>query len=153
MKRIKFNIGKEIKPIKKGKNCFLCKPELNKEPVIYQDKNFIAILDKYPPTEGYTILGTKKHIEDVTELSLKEHIEFQSVLYNIAKAIKKAFKPKRIVLVQTGGLISHFHFHIIPFYRSVGQDFIDVFTKKEILKFTEKEKEKIANQIVKYLKK
>ena len=149
MQEKQFDI-KKLEKIPKEK-CFICKHEINNEDIIFENDKFIAFLDLYPPTKGYTILAPKKHIEDITELSEQEYIEFQKILFRISQAIKKAFNPKRICLLNSGGLLSHWHFHIIPMYKEVYNNFIDVILKKSILELSKEERRKIASEIKKEL--
>lgn len=73
MKEKKFDI-KKLEKIPKGK-CFICKNQINNSEIIFENKEFIAFLDQYPPTKSYTILAPKKHIEDINELSEEEKSE------------------------------------------------------------------------------
>ena len=118
------------------RNVLFVKHEIHNDDIIFENDKFIAFLDLYPPTKGYTILAPKKHIEDITELSEQEYMEFQKILFRISQAIKKAFNPKRICLLNSGGLLSHWHFHIIPMYKEVYNNFIDVILKKSILELS-----------------
>ena len=98
-------------------------------------------------TLTYTILAIKKHVEDITELSEEEYLEFQNILFKISKAIKKAFNPKRTCLMNSGGLLTHWHFHIIPMYKEMYNNFIDVIIKKKILDLSKTERENLTNKI------
>lgn len=140
-----------IKEVTK-ENCFICQNKIPTEDIIFQNKNFIGFLDLYPPTKGYTLLATKKHYEDITQLSKKEFFEMQNILYKILKAIKKAFKPDRIYLLNTGELVQHFHIHIIPIYKNTHKNFVDVLLKKTIIKLTKGDRKKISNKIKKFIK-
>ncbi len=145
MEEKQFDI-KEIGRIPKEK-CFICKNLINKEDIIYENKNFIAFLDGYPPTKAYTLIATKKHYEDITELSKKEYIKLQSILFDISQSIKKTFNPKRICILQSGGLLSHLHFHIIPVYGEVFNNFMDILLKKSILELSKEERKSITFKI------
>ena len=98
-------------------------------------------------TLTYTILAIKKHVEDITELSEEEYLEFQNILFKISKAIKKAFNPKRTCLMNSGGLLTHWHFHIIPMYKEVYNNFIDAILKKSVLEISKEERKEIVLEI------
>lgn len=149
MKKINFDIS-TIKAVNK-ENCFICQNKISPENIIYENKNFIAFLDSYPPTKGYTLLAPKKHYEDITEFSEKEFFELQKLLYKLSKAIKKAFGTVRIYLLNTGELVHHFHFHIIPIYKEMHINFVDILLKKTILELTKEDKKKIVSKIKNYL--
>ncbi len=150
MQKKKFSI-KAINKIPK-KNCFICKKNIPKEDLIFENKNLMVFLDLYPPTKGYIIIATKKHYINITDLTEKEYLEFQEILYKVSGAIKSAFNPKRICLLNSGGLLNHLHFHIIPMYKEVYNNFIDIILKKTILKLSKKERLQIASKIKNKLK-
>jgi len=145
MKERKFDIEK-LEKIPKEK-CFICNNQIGDSDIVFENEKFIAFLDSYPPTKGYTILALKKHIEDISELSEEEYLEFQRILFKISKAIKNAFNPKRICLLNSGGLLTHWHFHIIPMYKEMYNNFIDVIIKKKILDLSKTERENLTNKI------
>jgi histidine triad (HIT) family protein len=149
MQEKQFDIQK-LGKIPKDK-CFICKHQIDDEDIVFENDKFIAFLDMYPPTKGYTILAIKKHIEDITELSEKDYLEFQKILFQISEAIKKIFNPKRICLLNSGGLLTHWHFHIIPMYKEVYNNLIDVVLKKSVLEISKDERRKIASEIQKNL--
>jgi histidine triad (HIT) family protein len=149
MQEKQFDIQK-LGKIPKDK-CFICKHQIDDEDIVFENDKFIAFLDMYPPTKGYTILAIKKHIEDITELSEKDYLEFQKILFQISEAIKKIFNPKRICLLNSGGLLTHWHFHIIPMYKEVYNNLIDVVLKKSVLEISKDERRKIASEIKKNL--
>lgn len=149
MEEKQFDI-KKLEKIPK-ENCFICKNQIDKEDIIYEDKKLIAFLDLYPPTKGYTILAIKRHCEDITELTETEYLHLQKILFKISTAIKKVFNPKRICLLNSGGLLSHWHFHIIPMYKEVYDNIIDVILKKSILKISPEERNKIVSELKKNL--
>jgi len=144
MKKIKFDI-KKLKKLDK-KKCFICKNQINKENIIYENNEIIAFLDLYPPTKGYILVATKKHIEEVTELSENEYLNLQKILFKISKAIKKAFNPKRIYILKTGDLVAHLHFHIMPIY-NINNNFTDILLKKSIIKLSKEERKNITSEI------
>ncbi len=149
MQRDIFDIDK-LKQQTKG--CFFCERTIDPEAICYEDKQFIAFLDSYPPTKGYCLVAPKTHYHDLTEVGEHEYQQFQQLVHAIAQAVKKAFNPHKICLVSSGGIESHFHFHVIPMYvTDVYNHFIDVLLKKEILNYTKSEKEDLVRQIKKYL--
>ena len=133
------------------KGCFLCGSNKDDVLEIYRDKNHLVVLDKYPPTKGYTLVALKKHKSDISELTEKEYVELNKLVYRTSKAIRKAFKPKRIVLLQSGIFNNHFHFHIIPMYEDIYMNLLNVITKKTIIDFSKKEWGDIRNKIKRFL--
>lgn len=102
-------------------NCIFCKIIKGELPSykIYEDDNFIAILDKFPISYGHLLIISKHHHENI--LDMPE--EFASALYpvakKLAKAVKEAVDADGINIVQNNGkaaqqAVMHFHLHVIP---------------------------------------
>ena len=128
-------------------NCIICKNKISSVDIIYQDQDFIAFLDLYPPTKGYAIVAPKAHFEDITEISIEEHLRFETLVYYIAMAIHKTYTPPRICQLNTGGILKHYHFHIIPMYDDVDKNIVRVIEKKEILTLTKDERIEMVHKI------
>jgi diadenosine tetraphosphate (Ap4A) HIT family hydrolase len=149
MREIEFDI-KKLKKVSKD-NCFICKKGINCENIIYKDENIIAFLDLYPSTKGYTLVATKKHIEEIAQLSKEEYLHMQNIIFSISKAIKKSFNPKRICILKSGDILKHLHFHIIPIYNAQ-DNFLDILLrKKSVLELSKEERRCIASDIKKAL--
>ena len=82
---------------------------------VYEDKNFIAILDLYPNIRGQTLVISKKHSSgyafDLKENELKEFI---IAVRNVAKLLEKKLKVKRVHVVLEGTGINHLHAKLYP---------------------------------------
>ena len=135
-------------------DCFICKNKIESESIIYEDDKFIAFLDAYAPTKGYTLIAPKKHIEDITDMKEADYLEMQKLLHNISLSIKKNLNPKRVCFLSTGGIVKHFHFHIIPMYKNNSfKNFADeIIKKKSILVLSKKETQDLSNKIKENLK-
>lgn len=129
------------------KACFICKKSIPPHDIIFEDDQFIAFLDLYPPTKGYTLLAPKDHYQDITDLTAGQYAQFQKLLYKISKAIKISLQPNRICLLNSGGLVPHWHFHIIPVYEKVKDNFVDYIMKTEILEMTDEERKETSTLI------
>jgi diadenosine tetraphosphate (Ap4A) HIT family hydrolase len=147
MKKEKFDINELYKKKILKDNCFICKNLIPREEIIYEDDNSIIFLDKNPPTLGYVLIALKNHYEDITEVPSSEFLEMQKILHKISLAIKKAFNPKRICVLNSGDTLKHFHYHIIPMYRDLHNNLIDVILKKSVISMSEPEKKEIINKI------
>ena len=107
--------------------CIFCKIIKNEIPSykVYEDKNFLAILDIGPVNKGHVLVIPKKHIEDF--FGLNENISKESIkiIQRVAKAVIKATKADGFNLMlnnkkAAGQLIDHVHFHIIPRFKKDG---------------------------------
>lgn len=102
-------------------NCIFCKI-LNNEissRKVYEDSDFIAILDAFPANEGHTLVIPKKHFENIFEIDSETISKAYKIAQIIANKIKDKMGIKNINILQNNGAIAgqsvnHFHIHIIP---------------------------------------
>ncbi len=128
-------------------NCLICKNKVSSEDIIYQDADFIVFLDPYPPTKGYAIVAPKTHYEDITEMSIEEHLRFETLVFYIAQAIQEAYEPLRICQFNAGGILKHYHFHLIPMYEEIHNNILKVIKKEKILTMTKDERKAMVHKI------
>ena len=102
-------------------NCVFCDIIHGTAPshVIYEDKDFIAILDKYPISIGHTLLLPKKHSERVRDLSQKEFCAMYARVQALNTLITSRLGATASHISINDGaaanqLIPHVHVHIIP---------------------------------------
>jgi histidine triad (HIT) family protein len=97
-------------------DCVFCKIVEGKLPAhkIWEDEQFLAILDINPNTPGHTLLLPKIHEPYVFDLEPNLY----SSLFNLAKKLSKPIleitKAKRIGVVIQGFTVPHVHLHLIP---------------------------------------
>ncbi|MDD4050007.1 MAG: HIT family protein [Candidatus ainarchaeum sp.] len=102
------------------KECVFCKIADKKlqASIIYEDKDFIAILDGHPNTEGQTLVLTKKHYSSyVFNLSDKVYTELLLVSKKVAKILEKGLKVKKIAMVFEGQGVDHIHTKLYPMHK------------------------------------
>ena len=100
---------------------------------IYEDSNFVAILDRYPIDNGHSLLMPKKHFEKIIDMDETSVGELFSKLPKIANGIIKGTGADAFSIAQNNGkaakqIIPHVHIHIIPRYN----DKATMWTKREI---------------------
>ncbi len=100
-------------------NCIFCKI-VNKEipsVKIWEDEKHLAILDKFPNTEGMTLVITKEHFDsDVFELSDEKIKELMIATKKVVKLLKEKLKVKRVAMVCEGMGINHLHIKLYPMH-------------------------------------
>lgn len=107
--------------------CIFCKI-INKEidsNILYEDDNFLAILDAFPSAFGHTLIIPKKHIINVLDadattlqgaLEVAQYVSTRlSVLLNTSD-----FNILHNCGTAAGQVVKHFHIHIIPRYKDDG---------------------------------
>lgn len=105
-------------------DCIFCKILKGEIPSykVYEDDSFIGILDINPSAKGHVIIIPKNHAANIFELSEKDAKEIFIVAKKIAEAIKKAYQPDGINILQNNGeaagqTVFHLHVHVIPRYK------------------------------------
>ncbi|MDX1370981.1 MAG: HIT family protein [Nitrososphaeraceae archaeon] len=91
--------------------------------IVYEDDNFLAIMDKYPITTGHTLVIPKKHYNTLLFMPPKEVGELYSLVSIIAKAVVSAISADGFNIGQNNGrsanqIIPHVHVHIIPRFKN-----------------------------------
>lgn len=102
-------------------NCIFCKIVSGEIPStkVYEDDNFICILDSNPRAEGHTLIIPKQHFENLLDLPVtlgNEMLEaikkISADLINQGKA--EGFNVLSNNLEAAGQLVPHAHIHVIP---------------------------------------
>jgi len=98
-------------------SCIFCKIVEGKESSfkIYEDKNYIAILDLFPNIMGQTLVIPKEHIDSYAfDLQEKELCKLMKATKKVAKMLEKGLKVKRVHMVMEGTAINHLHVKLYP---------------------------------------
>ena len=102
-------------------DCVFCEIVNGSTPshVLYNDENYIAILDKYPIAIGHTLVMPKKHLERVNDLSIHEFGALYARVYALNRIIISRMNASASHIsindgVAANQLIPHVHVHIIP---------------------------------------
>ena len=90
---------------------------------IYEDDLVLAFLDISQTTKGHTLVITKEVYENIFDVPEELFMHLMHVVQKVTKAIKKAYSPLGINLVNNNGAkagqtVFHYHFHIIPRYEN-----------------------------------
>ena len=149
-------------------DCIFCKIVKGEVPSvkIWENKNFLAILDVFPNTKGMTLLMPKKHYDsDAIEMNDKIYSDFFLATKKVAIILKKSLKVNRIAIVMEGMGVNHAHIKLYPLH-GVGKNFKPCLAGEKIFlkkypgylttqigpKAETKELQKIAKQIIKNYK-
>jgi len=121
-------------------NCVFCDIVQRTVPshVIYEDEDFIAILDKYPISIGHTLVLPKKHIGRVQDLSQNEFCAMYARVHALNGLITARLGASASHISINDGaaanqLVPHVHVHIIP----RNEDDSAGFTSRKLLKTEE----------------
>ena len=106
------------------KNCVFCKI-IKKEAdafQIFENKNSVASLDKFPISLGHSLVISKKHYKNLESLDTNTWIDILSSAKEVIKTLKKNLNVEDFNLINNIGSkayqkVFHFHLHIIPKYQ------------------------------------
>lgn len=90
---------------------------------VYEDDYVYAFLDISQVTKGHTLLIPKKASAIIFETDEETMKHIGAALPKVANAIKRAFNPDGLNIIQNNGefadqSVFHIHFHLIPRYEN-----------------------------------
>ncbi|GCA44720.1 HIT family protein [Staphylococcus aureus] len=90
---------------------------------VYEDDYVYAFLDISQVTKGHTLLISKKASANIFETDEETMKHIGAALPKVANAIKRAFNPDGLNIIQNNGefadqSVFHIHFHLIPRYEN-----------------------------------
>lgn len=109
---------------------------------IYENDNFIVILDAFPIVKGHTLVIPKKEIDKIMDLDDATYSELFGIVRKIGRAIEKAIPCNRVSVQVIGLEVPHTHVHLIPINAMNDCDF-----KNEKLKLSPEEFQEIVQKI------
>ncbi|MFD1360986.1 HIT family protein [Lentibacillus salinarum] len=104
-------------------DCIFCKIINGEIPSakVYEDEDVYAFLDISQVTKGHTLVIPKTHTQNIYETSPEVAAKLFERIPTIANAIKKAYKPVGMNLLNNNGefadqSVFHLHIHLLPRY-------------------------------------
>jgi len=96
--------------------CKIVKGEIPSEK-IWEDKEFLAILDVMPNTEGMTLVMTKKHYDSYAfDMPDDVYKRLMIASKKVAKILEKGLKVQRVAMVMEGMGVNHIHIKLYPLH-------------------------------------
>lgn len=103
--------------------CVFCKIVNGEIPSykIYEDDDYLAILDISQTTLGHTLVMPKKHYSNMLEMPLEEYEKLMGITQELAKKVTDKLNANGCnILINSnevaGQTVMHTHVHIIPRY-------------------------------------
>jgi len=132
-------------------DCVFCKiiKGLSEEDKIWEDGEFLAILDINPCARGHLLVIPKKHYRWVWDVENDEYLRYMDKIRYLAGVLRKVFGTDCVQSAIVGMDVSHAHVHLLPRVEGDGFKGIPVTPMKE--KLSVKEMNEIADKIKKGL--
>jgi len=88
---------------------------------VYEDASTLAFMDVMPQAEGHTLVIPKVAAENLFDLPAADLRTLIEVTQSVAVAVRRAFQPDGLTLMQFNGseagqTVFHIHFHVVPRY-------------------------------------
>jgi len=115
-------------------NCIFCKIVKGEIPCvkIWEDKDFLAILDVFPNTKGMTLVLTKKHFDSYAfDMHDKAYSELMLASKKVAKLLEKGLNVKRVAMVMEGLGVNHVHIKLYPLH-GIEEKFKETWAKEKV---------------------
>lgn len=92
---------------------------------VFEDETALAFMDVMPQSDGHTLVIPKVAAENLFELPSADLGRLIQVTQRVAVAVRTAFQPEGLTLMQFNGheagqTVFHIHFHIVPRYAGAG---------------------------------
>ena len=113
--------------------------------ILYENENFISILDISPLTLGHSLVIPKVEVDylfDLDDKYLNKIMTFSKVLSN---ALSKSVSCKRVGLTVIGLEVPHAHLHLIPFNNEREMSFSNERLRLSKNEFLELQKKIVSN--------
>jgi histidine triad (HIT) family protein len=92
---------------------------------VFEDEAALAFMDVMPQADGHTLVIPKIAAENLFDLPSADLGRLINVTQKVAVAVRTAFQPDGLTLMQFNGpeagqTVFHIHFHIVPRYAGIG---------------------------------
>jgi histidine triad (HIT) family protein len=99
---------------------------------IWEDEDFLAILDAMPNTKGMTLVLTKKHYDSYAfDMPEEMYSKFMSASKKVAKILENGLDVTRVAMVMEGMGINHAHIKLYPLH-GVEEKFKEMWAKEKV---------------------
>ena len=76
-----------------------------------------VILFKEQSHRGRCIVACKRHVDDITDLTKEERIQFIEDVNHVAEILHELFHPDKLNFGAYGDTMHHLHVHLVPKYK------------------------------------
>lgn len=128
-------------------SCIFCKIAAGAIPSekVWENGEFVAILDINPNTKGMTLVMTKEHYPSYTfDMPQEMQERMLAAAEEVARKLERALKVHRVALVMEGMGINHAHLKLYPLH-GVDEKFKEMWAKDKV--FFEKYDGYISTQL------
>ncbi len=101
-------------------NCPFC--HISNNQIIFQNELVMTIRDRYPLSEGHTLIIPKRHVASFFDITDEEQNTLLRALQTAKLALNREYTPDGYTIginegIAAGQTIPHLHIHLIPRYK------------------------------------
>lgn len=86
---------------------------------VWEDDDFLAILDSSPLANGMTLVLPKKHFQsNVFDMPKVEYKSFMLATKRVAKFVERGLRCDRVLMVMEGLEVDHAHIKLYPYFNN-----------------------------------
>lgn len=114
---------------------------------VYEDENFLAVLEIKPASPGHIILMVKKHISQISKLSSEDFENIARIIKKLSYSLSKTYGSFNILISEgenSGQRFDHVTINLIPRFK---EDNVSISWNP--LKLEQKDLDKIKEKIIK----
>jgi len=105
--------------------CIFCRIASHELPshILFEDADFMVILDQFPSSLGHTLVIPKFHFENIFDIPEETAANLQRLVVKSAATLRDVLGAPGFNILQNNGscagqTVFHYHVHIIPRYDS-----------------------------------
>jgi diadenosine tetraphosphate (Ap4A) HIT family hydrolase len=87
---------------------------LGPEELVWQFPHSVALLGPWQYYQGYCILVARTHATELSQLPDAKRVGYFNEMCQLARAIEKAFHPRKLNYELLGNQVPHLHWHVFP---------------------------------------
>ena len=115
-------------------NCIFCKIASGQfdSAKIWEDENFIAVLDINPNTKGMTLVMPKNHFDsDAFLMPDEDYKNLMMATKKVSDILRKGLNVNRVAMVAEGMGVNHVHIKLYPLH-GVEKEFKETWAKEKV---------------------
>jgi diadenosine tetraphosphate (Ap4A) HIT family hydrolase len=115
-------------------NCVFCKIANGEfdSAKVFEDENFIAILDLNPNTKGMTLVMPKKHFDsDAFLMPDDDYKNLMLAAKKVSGILRRGLNVNRVAMVAEGMGVNHVHIKLYPLY-GIEKEFKEIWAKEKV---------------------
>lgn len=111
--------------------CKIAKGEIDSAK-IWEDGNFVAVLDINPNTKGMTLVMPKNHFDsDAFLMPDTDYANLMLAAKKVSEILKKGLNVNRVAMVAEGMGVNHVHIKLYPLY-GIEKEFKEIWAKDKV---------------------